>query len=214
MNVAICNSFSTQSTVFDEVVASYISGKKGHEWNISCVWYRIGISKTSFHAGIHRRIMNEPSKNRTRIFRPRVAAVALHEDRVLLHRVGADDFWSLPGGRIEMGESSADTLRREMAEEMDVETVIGRMIWVVENFFEYQDQPYHEIGLYYLVTLPEAISDHAANEPFYGKEGKLKITFEWYRLNRLAGVDLRPSFLAQALQEIPSTTEHIIHFDV
>jgi 8-oxo-dGTP pyrophosphatase MutT (NUDIX family) len=132
---------------------------------------------------------------------------------VLLHRVEVDDFWSLPGGRIEAGESSADALRREMAEEIDVSVSIGRMIWVVENFFEYEHQPYHEIGLYYLVDLPESISGHSSKEPFYGKEGKLKITFEWHCLDHLDGLDLRPSFLAKALQDIPSSVRHIIHSD-
>jgi 8-oxo-dGTP pyrophosphatase MutT (NUDIX family) len=157
--------------------------------------------------------MSNPSKNRKPKFNPRVAAVALHEDRVLLHRIEKDDFWSLPGGRIEAGESSADALRRETAEEMDADLKIGRMIWVVENFFEYENQPYHEIGFYYLVDLPESITEYATNEHFYGKEGKLKIIFEWHRLDHLDGIDLRPAFLAQALQDIPSATRHIIHSD-
>lgn len=150
-------------------------------------------------------------KSRIPEFRPRVGAVAIHENRVLLHCVGTDHFWSLPGGRIEAGESSPDALRREMVEEMEVAVSIGRMIWIVENFFEYDNQPYHEIGFYYIVTLPESVSGHATNEPFYGKEGKLKITYEWHSLDHLDGLDLRPSFLAHALQDIPSTTTHIIH---
>src|SRR5690606_41236999 len=33
--------------------------------------------------------------------------------------------WELPGGRVEPGESDADALRREFAEELDVEVTVG-----------------------------------------------------------------------------------------
>ena len=85
--------------------------------------------------------------NRKPKFNFRVAAVAVQKDRVLLHRTEVDDFWSLPGGRIRAGESSASALHRELREEMSIEVSIGRLIWIVENFFEYDSQPFHEVGL-------------------------------------------------------------------
>jgi 8-oxo-dGTP diphosphatase len=36
--------------------------------------------------------------------------------------------WELPGGRVEPGESDADALRREFAEELDVEVTVGGRI--------------------------------------------------------------------------------------
>jgi 8-oxo-dGTP diphosphatase len=33
--------------------------------------------------------------------------------------------WELPGGRVEVGESDADALRRECVEELDVEITVG-----------------------------------------------------------------------------------------
>ena len=38
--------------------------------------------------------------------------------RILLHRADYEDFWSLPGGRVEMLEDSREALRREMLEEL------------------------------------------------------------------------------------------------
>jgi 8-oxo-dGTP pyrophosphatase MutT (NUDIX family) len=35
------------------------------------------------------------------------------------------DEWELPGGRIELGETAADCLAREIAEELDVEIEVG-----------------------------------------------------------------------------------------
>ena len=84
----------------------------------------------------------------------RVAGLALSGDRVLLHRSVLDDFWSLPGGRINIGETTESALIREMLEETDIEVGVSRLLWTAENFFEYRGVSFHELGLYYLMTLP------------------------------------------------------------
>ena len=49
-------------------------------------------------------------------FQVRAAAVIVHEESVLLHRLESDDFWALPGGRVEPGEEASDTVVRELYE--------------------------------------------------------------------------------------------------
>ena len=48
------------------------------------------------------------------------AAILILDDagKVLLHRRGDDDLWSLPGGALEPGESLEEAARREAAEEV------------------------------------------------------------------------------------------------
>jgi len=92
------------------------------------------------------------------IFLCRVAGVAVVDDRVLLHRSEHDDFWALPGGRLEVGETMTEALRREMREEVEVDVEVGRLLWVIENFFDHYplDQPpdtslrsaHHELGFF------------------------------------------------------------------
>jgi ADP-ribose pyrophosphatase YjhB (NUDIX family) len=50
----------------------------------------------------------------------------------------------LPGGRVEALETTSDALRREMKEEIGQTIEVGRLLWVVENFFNLQGTPYHE----------------------------------------------------------------------
>jgi 8-oxo-dGTP pyrophosphatase MutT (NUDIX family) len=145
-------------------------------------------------------------------FTCRIVGIALDRGRVLLQRAEADDFWALPGGRAELLESSPATLIREMQEEIGTVVTVERLVWLAENFFEYDGRAYHEIGFYFLMQLP-AESALRATPRFYGHEGSLRIIFEWQPIDTLEQVRLYPSFLRTGLKSMPATTTHIIHTD-
>jgi 8-oxo-dGTP diphosphatase len=68
---------------------------------------------------------------------PCVGAV-VHDDehRLLLVRRGRDPSagrWSLPGGRVEAGESDGAAVRREVLEETGLDVVVGRLVGTVER---------------------------------------------------------------------------------
>src|SRR5262245_28429314 len=86
-----------------------------------------------------------------RRFNYRVVGVAIHDGSVLLHRAEHESFWTLPGGRAEHGETAEQTIRREMLEEIATGVLVDRLLWVVENFFEYEGVSYHELALYFLI---------------------------------------------------------------
>ena len=143
----------------------------------------------------------------------RVVGVALHGDRVLIHRAEIDDFWSLPGGRPTLMESSEDALAREMHEELGDEVCIRRLLWVVENFFEYVGRPHHELGLYFLMSIPEESGLWEKGEEFDGDENGLRLIFRWCPIASLDQIRIVPSFLYQALTDIPAEPRHIVHRD-
>jgi 8-oxo-dGTP pyrophosphatase MutT (NUDIX family) len=155
-------------------------------------------------------------KQDTRRFVYRVAGVAIHDARVLLHRAGDDAFWALPGGRGEMMETSPETLRREMREEMGLEVNPERLLWVVENFFDHTGKSFHELGLYFWMTFPPDSPVWARGETFEGQElfpdgRRLPLFFQWFPLAHLATLTVVPSFLAAGLRHVPLTVQHIIH---
>jgi 8-oxo-dGTP pyrophosphatase MutT (NUDIX family) len=59
--------------------------------------------------------------------------------------VKGDTFWGPPGGGIEFGESAAEAAEREMLEELGVRIGEVHRLAVLENIFEYEGQPGHEI---------------------------------------------------------------------
>ena len=121
-----------------------------------------------------------------------------HSLRVLLHRPAEDDFWSLPGGKVELGEESEQALRRQIRAQLDCEIEITRLLWLVENFFERGGEKFHELGLYFLARLPQG------GPP-------LPRAFQWFpcRPEILADLNIRPTFLNDRLAQIPEQIENV-----
>jgi len=64
-----------------------------------------------------------------------VAAVVLRDGRVLLVQRGrepARGLWGLPGGMLELGETLAEGVRREVLEECGVEIEVGPLLGIFE----------------------------------------------------------------------------------
>lgn len=148
------------------------------------------------------------------VFNYRVAGLCIQDGWVLLHRMNEDPFWTVPGGRCEMLEPSAEALKREMREELDVDVRIERSLWLVENFFEYEGTPFHEICLYFLIALPSG-SPYTDKEQAYVRFELTgtQLLFRWFRIDELREIVLLPSFLAQGLADIPDTVQHMVHVD-
>ncbi|WP_236058749.1 hypothetical protein [Planococcus glaciei] len=53
---------------------------------------------------------------------------------------------------------------------------------------------------------------HYRPEPFFGPEGD-HLTYQWVPLEEVGKVNLYPEFLREALNNLPSRTEHLIMVD-
>jgi 8-oxo-dGTP diphosphatase len=86
------------------------------------------------------------------------AAVVIQEGRVLLIRRGQppdEGDWSIPGGAVELGESVADALRRELREETGLEIAVGAFLEVFERIDRDEDGAirFHFVVLDYAATV-------------------------------------------------------------
>jgi mutator protein MutT len=86
-----------------------------------------------------------------------VGAVVVEGDQLLLIRRGhgpAAGEWSVPGGRVETGETVAEAVVRELYEETGLEGACGSLLGWVEHI----DDDHHFVILDFTVTLldPEA----------------------------------------------------------
>ena len=151
------------------------------------------------------------------LFNLRVAGVWIDDGYVMLQGDAREDFWALPGGRIEIMEPAEAALLRELREELALSdaTRIERPLWIIQNFFHTDAWgECHELGLYFLVhpthadteRLRDKTRDHPCAEP------DSTLTFRWFRLAELPDAQpIRPTFLNSALLDLPITPQLITH---
>ncbi|HEX9061231.1 MAG TPA: NUDIX hydrolase [Clostridia bacterium] len=143
-------------------------------------------------------------------FQLRVAGIATNNGRVLIQRKESDDFWALPGGRIEFLESSQNTLMREMKEELGLDVKLDQLLFSCEYFYENEEMAFHELGFYYRMSFPGKCYLFGGKEEFTGDEHGEKVIFKWYPINKLDDLVMYPSFLKRTLQSESPVIGHII----
>lgn len=143
------------------------------------------------------------------IFNFRVAGIMFHEDKVLIHRLEKDDFYSFPGGRLEMFEDTEKTIVREMKEELNIEIGVIRLLWINEHFFTFKENKYHEICFYYLINCEDKkLIDRG--DIFYVTEGNCKFEFKWVPIKYIDNEVLYPTSIKKRLVDLPLTIERIV----
>lgn len=89
-----------------------------------------------------------------------VGAVVLHQGRVLLVRRGGQPSsgkWSLPGGLVELGETTAEAIRREIREECGIDITVVDVAGVLDRVIRdaHGRVRYHYVLVDYL-AVPES----------------------------------------------------------
>ena len=93
-----------------------------------------------------------------------VGAIVLHEGRVLLVKRGqapALGLWSVPGGLVDLGETTVDAARREVEEECGLKVRIAGLVGVLDRVTRDADGGvrYHWVLVDYLAFLETATND-------------------------------------------------------
>ena len=118
-----------------------------------------------------------------------VGAVVVADDRILLIRRGrgpAQGAWSVPGGRVERGETLAEAVLRELREETGVEGVCGELV----GWAERMGDDYHYVILDFRVV----VLDEAA--PVAGDDAAEAAWVPLHEVSELNLVDGLAEFLA------------------
>ena len=140
-------------------------------------------------------------------FHVRTIAVCLQNDCVLIHQTPGHAVWSLPGGRVDIGESSAEALIREMAEELHSRVHVHRLITTLELIdHNFNGTLFHEIGMYYAVDLLDV---QWQADVFRGPEHSNPADFWWCPLTQLTHVPLVPSAIKRMILAPNSSYCHI-----
>ena len=146
-------------------------------------------------------------------FNFRVSAIIIDSkgERFLTNTREHIDFCVLPGGRVEMGEETPVSLKRELIEELNAEIDIVGLKAITENFFEFDNKNYHELQYLYVAKL--------LDKSIEGNEGRFigveqKDIFEWKSLADIDNVNYTPTYLKEIIKEVANGNydiRHLIH---
>lgn len=143
-------------------------------------------------------------------FKIRSAGVALEQNHVFLYRSIDSDYWALPGGQINHGESSDQALVREVSEELGAAVEIGRLVWLIENIYPKNGKIIHELGFYYYMHFIDELNFGIRSDELTGYEKNRKLIFKWHPIQELEDLVLYPAFLKTGLRDIPTSVQHIV----
>jgi 8-oxo-dGTP pyrophosphatase MutT (NUDIX family) len=128
----------------------------------------------------------------------RVAVIVIKNNQILLiHRFRkGKDFWVIPGGSVEEGESLEEAGKREIKEETNLDVEIGEKLWEYENDY-YGDGIRKE---YYF--LAKNFSDgevRMTGEELERASEQNQFHPEWVSLAKIKDLNLKPEFAKEKI---------------
>lgn len=130
----------------------------------------------------------------------RAAGIIIHNNKILLHRNTNENHYALIGGRVEIGENSVDTVKREIKEELGKDVEITGYISTIENFFEINGSKYHEIMFVHKIEFTNE-EDRNIEYTMKNIEGKDYLKYEWIDLDEIDKYPLMPNIMKDILKE-------------
>lgn len=124
----------------------------------------------------------------------RVAVIVIKDDKILLiHRFkDGRDFWVIPGGSVEKGESLEEAGKREIEEETGLEVTLSEKIWEYENDY-YGDGIRKEY--YFLASKISDGKPEMLGEELLRMSEENKFDPEWVALDKIKDINLVPEVI-------------------
>lgn len=155
--------------------------------------------------------MDVKIKNETMIFNYCVRAIIEQDEKILILCVNDADYYHLPGGHVEIGETSAQALLREIQEEVGIEVTLEKSVIVNEQFYNKKDTNNHSVIIYYLAKPKDKIKTQNSVRIEQGRTKMIKNELRWVTRDELKNIDLRPTLIKDLIMKNEfNTLQHII----
>lgn len=145
-------------------------------------------------------------KTESGAFNCRVAAIILHENKILAMYDERSPYYYLTGGRISLDETAETAILRELKEELLIDAKIIHPLWLNQSFFteDVNSQKYHELCFYFLIDISETDllqrGDHFTLHERHHIHG-----FEWLDTDNLKNEYFYPLFLKESILSLPDS---------
>lgn len=114
----------------------------------------------------------------------RAAAVVMYKNKLLLvkHRKGNEEYWVLPGGHVEAGETVLQAAYRELDEELGIRPEITKVLFFDEVIVKKRKK--HVVDIVYLSV--------ARAQKFNLNIAEAVVDAKYFLFSELRTIDLRP----------------------
>lgn len=111
----------------------------------------------------------------------------VRKNKVLLCKVKTKPYWFFPGGHMEPGENIDEALKRELQEEISVNTLETDFLGLAENAFSNPEGAYQEVNIVFRAEID--------GKEIHCCENHLE--FKWFDLDKVKEIDIKPENLKQ-----------------
>ena len=140
-----------------------------------------------------------------RLFSYRVGGVLIKDRKVLLTK-GGDDY-SLPGGHVQIGETSGETIIREFKEETGLDVELLNVVSTYENFWNWDNKKCHQLCIFFRLKMKDERQELISNPD------NNDTTYIWVELNEIANIKLYPKGIAKLILDNTIDNTHFISKD-
>ena len=132
----------------------------------------------------------------------RVGVIFKYHDEVLIELSSLGYNSVIPGGRLKINEKTYDTAIREIREEMSFNIEKDKLSYLgfLEEFFEIQNIPYHE--LYFIYNYLVNDNDYQKLKDIKKNLDNTNNYYEFIKINKLKEVNLLPEKLIEMIKAL------------
>ena len=146
-------------------------------------------------------------------FRLRVSGMIIKNNKLLVHETQKFKGYCLPGGHVEVGESTKQAILREMKEELKINVKITDLFCINENIYDTGETTSQEINYYYKLENLDFLPD----ESFFVKEIDIGVVkehkFAWIDINDLCDKNFKPDHMAKIIMKNLESKDNVILSD-
>lgn len=121
--------------------------------------------------------------------------VCVQDDKILLAYFKPKEYYFLPGGHVEHGESVLNALEREIMEEISITAKAQDVALIFEHTWQNKEKLIHEINFIITYTIPKDSKIISAID---------HLDFRWVSIEDLKTIKFLPSELTMDIIEISS----------
>ena len=151
-------------------------------------------------------------KNNDIKFKVRVSGIIIINNKLLVDKYNETKY-CLPGGYVELGETTEEGLKREIKEEVNIDINIDSFMGIMENFFYNRNNDYTQSMDFYYKISPKNINDINLNDYEYIENDKgfiIKHEFKWIDIEDLDKFNLVPNSLINIIKDNKNEIFHLI----